>query len=77
MKNKTIIKSNSTINELSKNDELLCIYLGFFGVLIALTCLIQLFVYSNFSLIPLVLMTLYLYNIISFILLGLQKKFCA
>lgn len=74
MKNETL-KQPATIKELSKTDDALCIYLSLFGVLIALICFIQLLIYSDFSTVPLILMGLYVFNIISFVLLSLQKKF--
>lgn len=63
------------VNALNKGDENFCSTSAIFGVLIALTGLMQLFVYANYHWVTMVLMTLYSFSVISYVSLGLQKSF--
>jgi hypothetical protein len=66
---------NGTTNELSKSDEALCTYFSIFGSLIAITCLIQFLVYSNYNFLSFVIIGVYVFNVLSYILLGLLRRF--
>lgn len=50
-----------------------CAYCGIFGVLISLTCIIQLLVIAEAHWIPFTLLCMYVFVLTSFILLALQK----
>lgn len=62
------------MNGPTNRQQDLCAYLGIFGVLIALTCIIQLLIIANAHWIPLTLLGMYLFVLTSFILLALQKS---
>jgi hypothetical protein len=62
------------MNGPTNRQQDLCAYLGIFGVLIALTCIVQLLIIANAHWIPLTLLGMYLFVLTSFILLALQKS---
>jgi hypothetical protein len=62
------------MNGPTNRQQDLCAYLGIFGVLIALTCIVQLLILANAHWIPLTLLGMYLFVLTSFILLALQKS---
>jgi hypothetical protein len=61
------------MNGPTNRQQDLCAYFGIFGVLITLTCIVQVLVIANAHWIPLVLLVMYLFVLTSFILLALQK----
>jgi hypothetical protein len=62
------------MNGPTNRQQDLCAYLGIFGVLIALTCIVQLLIIANAHWIPFTLLGMYLFVLTSFILLALQKS---
>lgn len=58
---------------LSNKHEDICTYTGLFGCLLGLTCLIQFMVIMGTHWLVFMVLIAYLYSIISFILLSLQK----
>lgn len=60
--------------KLSSQDEDICSYTGLFGIFIALTCLIQLIVYSTSHWMVFVLLTLYLLCAVAFSMLAFKHR---
>ncbi|TXJ25723.1 MAG: hypothetical protein E6Q24_12565 [Chitinophagaceae bacterium] len=59
---------------LSERQQNICIYGGIFGVMLAATCLIQHIRFSTSHWIAFVLMGVYVYSLLVFVLLSLQKE---
>jgi hypothetical protein len=63
-----------TMSGLSERQQNICIYGGIFGVMLAATCLIQHIRFSTSHWIAFVLMGVYIYSLLVFVLLSLQKE---
>jgi hypothetical protein len=61
------------MNTLTNRQQDICTYTGLFGALICTTCLIQHIIITSTHWITFVLLGVYLFAILSFTLLGLQK----
>jgi hypothetical protein len=61
------------MNTLTEKEKDTCIYTGLFGALLSTVCLIQLIIFTRAHWITFVVVTIYIYSIIAFTLLGLQK----
>jgi uncharacterized membrane protein SirB2 len=61
-------------NPLTARQQDICGYTGLFGALIALTCLIQHILITKAHWITFTLPGIYLFVIMAFVLLGLQKQ---
>ncbi|HEX7844374.1 MAG TPA: hypothetical protein VF476_01160 [Chitinophagaceae bacterium] len=62
------------LNPLTNSQQSVCGYGGLAGILLAATCMVQLFVYGTSHWIVPVLLSVYLFAVISFFLLSLQKS---
>ena len=60
---------------LTNGEKDACTYMGLFGALIAITCLIQHIVITRMHWITFVMMALYLFSIVAFVTLTLLKGF--
>ena len=58
---------------MNKRDQSICSNFGTFGILIAATCLVQQMIFGTDHWLVFVMMGIYLFSIVSFILLTLQK----
>jgi hypothetical protein len=63
-----------TMNIFSSRDQDLCNYTGLFGVMISSVCLIQHFFITNPAWITGIIAAIYLFSIVSFVLLAIQRS---
>lgn len=61
------------MNTLTNKQQDICVYTGLFGALLCTTCLIQLIIITKEHWITFLLLGFYIFSILSFIMLGLQK----
>ena len=68
------LKPPAFMNILTNKQQDLCSYSGLFGALLSATCLIQLIVITREHWISFAMLAIYLFSILAFVLLALQKS---